>query len=93
MFRARRLSPALGCFIFASRSANYGAYRDGVVYVIISENNPRNSEKLETFVEEFKTDLYQSAPAGQAELSFVEKSASTTSGARDTVSDCEAWTA
>src|SRR5437764_1409848 len=27
----------------------YGAYSDGIVYVIISENNPKRAEKLVTF--------------------------------------------
>jgi TonB family protein len=35
----------------------YAAYGEGTVYVIISENNPKRAEKLETFVEEFKKQL------------------------------------
>src|SRR6266849_5280873 len=35
----------------------YGSYGDGIVYVVISENNPKRAEKLETFIEEFRDGL------------------------------------
>lgn len=48
----------------------YGAYGDGIVYLIISENNPKRSEKMETFVEEFRKTLPRHQSLGSSELSF-----------------------
>jgi TonB family protein len=51
----------------------YGAYGDGVVYVIVSENNPRRKEKLETFIEEFRDHLPCEIHQGQrysSEMTF-----------------------
>ena len=39
------------------RVRSYGAYGNGIVYLVISQNNPRHAEKLDTFVTEFKDSL------------------------------------
>jgi len=48
----------------------YGAYGDGIVYVIISENNPKQAEKLDTFVGEFRKSLPRHQSKGSSELRF-----------------------
>src|SRR5712692_6119369 len=35
----------------------YGAYGNGIVYLVISQNNPKHAEKLDTFVTEFRDTL------------------------------------
>jgi len=35
----------------------YGAYSDGIVYLVLSENNPQHAEKLDIFISEFEEAL------------------------------------
>jgi len=35
----------------------YGAYGDGIVYLVISQNNPKRAKRLDTFINEFKDTL------------------------------------
>jgi TonB family protein len=48
----------------------YGAYGAGVVYLITTENNPKQSEKLETFVATFRDRLPSHQTLGHSELLF-----------------------
>lgn len=46
----------------------YAAYAEGIVYVIISENNPKHAEKTEVFVKEFEDSLPRHRILGATKL-------------------------
>jgi TonB family protein len=48
----------------------YGAYGDGIAYVIISENKPRRAKKLDTFISEFRESLPHHKTLGPSVLKF-----------------------
>jgi TonB family protein len=48
----------------------YGAYDDGIVYLVISENNPKHAEKLDNFIREFKETLPRHRTKGSSQLTF-----------------------
>jgi TonB family protein len=48
----------------------YGAYSDGIAYVIISENKPRRAKKLDTFISEFRENLPDHKSLGPSILTF-----------------------
>jgi TonB family protein len=48
----------------------YGAYDEGIVYLVISENNPKHAEKLDNFIREFKETLPRHRTKGSSQLTF-----------------------